>query len=86
MEIPKQLEDKIRVAFLESFVNNLEGEYVDFKEMGYGDLLVIIDQADVETLEEISEDILDNKKLKFDEKMSLWSKIDERLRRMIGNA
>jgi len=86
MGIPKQLEDKIRVAFLESFVNNLEGEYVDFKEMGYGDLLVIIDQADVETLEEISEDILDNKKLKFDEKMSLWSKIDERLRRMIGNA
>jgi len=86
MGIPKQLEDKIRVAFLESFVNNLEGEYVDFKEMGYGDLLVIIDQADVETLEEISEDILDNKKLKFDEKMSLWSRIDERLRRMVGNA
>jgi len=78
------LENKVRVAFLETFTSILEGEELDYSKLSYDDLVAIILSADVATLEEVSEDILENEKLSYDEKMKLWQLIDERLNKEVG--
>ena len=77
-------EERIRAAFIETFVKILEGEELDYSKLGYDDLVAAILSANVSELEEISEAILDNENLSFDEKMKLWSLIDERISKEVG--
>jgi len=80
----ERFRNKVRTRVLKKFTEILSEEELDFSKLSYDDLVAIISSADVSTLEEVSDSILDNDKLSFDEKMKLWSLIDERIRKDIG--
>ena len=80
----ERLRNKVRTRVLTRFIEVLSGEELDFSKLSYDDLVAVISSADMSTLEEISDSILDNDKLSFDEKMRLWTLIDERIRKDIG--
>jgi len=80
----ERFRNKVRTRVLKKFTEILSEEELDFSKLSYDDLVAIISSADVSTLEEVSDSILDNDKLSFDEKMKLWSLIDERIRKDVG--
>jgi len=80
----ERLRNKIKTRVLTRFIEVLSGEELDFSKLSCDDLVAIILSADVSTLEEVSDSILDNDKLSFDEKMRLWILIDERVRKDVG--
>lgn len=73
--------EKVRDAVRKTLVMHLEEAKIDFKKMNYDDLLATIHSVNAEVLEEIADDILDNEKLSWDEKVALWDEIDRVLAR-----
>jgi len=80
----ERFRNKVRTRVLKKFTEILSGEELDFSKLSYDDLVAIISSADMSTIEEVSDTILDNDKLSFDEKMRLWTLIDERIRKDVG--
>lgn len=73
------LDPKIREVVKLTLSEILENEDIDFSKMDYDSLLAAIHYEDAEGLEEMADDILDNKNLTWDEKVRLWDLINERL-------
>lgn len=78
------VKNKVKATFIQKFAQILEGEEIDFTKLNYDDLVAIILSADLSTVEELSDALHDHEKLTYEEKMSLWQLIDERIQKEVG--
>ena len=78
------VKNKVKATFIKRFIQILEGEEIDFTKLNYDDLVAIILSADLSTVEELSDALHDHEKLTYEEKMSLWQLIDERIQKEVG--